>query len=73
MERVERYLKRVGRALPRAGRDDVVAELREALLSRIDERARRRDARSPTTRRTASCASWATRWRSRAATRIRQD
>jgi len=40
MERVERYLKRVGRALPRAGRDDILAELREGLLSRIEERER---------------------------------
>ncbi len=40
MERVEHYLKRVGRALPRAGRDDIVAELREALVSRIEERER---------------------------------
>jgi hypothetical protein len=40
MERVERYLKRVGRALPRAGRDDILAELREALLSRVEERER---------------------------------
>jgi hypothetical protein len=40
MERVESYLKRVASALPRAGRDDIVEELREALLSRIEERER---------------------------------
>lgn len=40
MERIERYLKRVAAGLPRADRDDIVAELREELLSRVEERER---------------------------------
>lgn len=38
MDLVERYLAAVGRELPDAQRADIVAELRDALMSRVEER-----------------------------------
>lgn len=38
MDLVERYLAAVGRELPDAHRADIVAELRDALMSRVEER-----------------------------------
>lgn len=38
MDMVERYLKAVGAQLPAAGRDDILAELRDLLMSRVEER-----------------------------------
>lgn len=38
MDLIERYLKAVGAQLPAAGRDDILAELRDLLMSRVEER-----------------------------------
>ena len=38
MELIERYLKAVGAQLPAAGREDILAELRDLLMSRVEER-----------------------------------
>lgn len=39
MDSLDRYLRTVGRALPRASRADILAELRDVLLSRLEDRA----------------------------------
>jgi hypothetical protein len=39
MDSLDRYLRKVARALPRGTRDDIIAELRDVLLSRLEERA----------------------------------
>lgn len=38
MDLIERYLKAVGAQLPAAGREDILAELRDLLMSRVEER-----------------------------------
>ena len=38
MDLVERYLAAVARELPEAQRDDIVAELRDILLSQFEEK-----------------------------------
>jgi len=38
MDLIERYLKAVGAQLPAAGRADILAELRDLLMSRVEER-----------------------------------
>jgi hypothetical protein len=38
MDVVEGYLRAVAALLPRAQRDDIVAELRDVILNRIEER-----------------------------------
>jgi hypothetical protein len=37
MELIERYLQAVGRALPKAQREDIVRELRDSILSQVEE------------------------------------
>ena len=38
MDLIERYLKAVGAQLPAAGREDILAELRDLLMSRVEAR-----------------------------------